>query len=100
MAVHITKNRGSSIVEDKEAKEIEFEKKCVKCVETGKVYKDAKSACRDNGFSYMRMKKMLDGELEFLRGSQYPKMHFNYTDKTVDKNGNVIEIPEFTEDEE
>lgn len=100
MAVHITKNRGSSVVVDKELQEIEFENKCVECLETGRVYKDAKSACRDNGFSYTRMKKMLEGNLDFLRGHEHTKMHFAYTDKKVDKNGKVIEIPEFDEENE
>ena len=86
----LTTRRPGSVKVDKELLHTEFEPKCVICNETGHVYTTAQVAADMNGFSYMRMKRHLEGEVPFLRFHGPAILTFSYTDLKVDELGNII----------
>jgi len=91
MPFHFKSHGGTLKIDSSELSNIEFEDKCVECINSKKIYRDAKHACSDLGISYLRMKRVLDGELDHVRGHVYAKLKFRYSDKRLDVNGNVIE---------
>ena len=87
----LTTRRGGTIVVDKDLLNTKFDDKCVICNETGYIYSSAQTAADNNGISYMRMKRHLEGEIPFLRC--HPSiLTFSYTDKKIeDRNNSTIQ---------